>query len=139
MTGKMQPKVAEGLKHLLTNRIAEKPFLHELGGVGFFAVKDQLPDLWQRVKRARANVIVRLAGPERVLVELDPLVNDPTHHHRAQPAVADGQAVNPLASGLSEPDLQIVRFFGSKRGMNAKAPRCQENESKEKLLHPSSS
>ena len=41
------------------------------------------------------------AGPERVLVELQPLVDHAAEYHRAQPAVADRQGANPLGAGDS--------------------------------------
>ena len=59
------------------------------------------------------RVVVRLAGPDGALVELDALVRDAAEDHGAQAAVADGQGFDPEIRGLAVPESE--RGLGAER------------------------
>ena len=71
-----------------------------------FAGEKQLPDLWQELHRAFVLVLMRLAGPKRVFVELEPLAVHAAEHHRAQPPVANRQRLDPLRGRTAIPQAK---------------------------------
>ena len=58
--------------------------------------------------RAGVVVLVGVAGPEGVRVELEVLLIDPAKQHGAEPAVADGQRLGPFRGGLSIPEARSL-------------------------------
>ena len=69
-------------------------------------VEDQLPDFRQRRGAPLHRRRVRAAGPVRLLVDLDPFLIRSTEHHRAEPAVADGERVLPLLRRMRVPEVR---------------------------------
>ena len=57
---------------------------------------------------AGIQAIALLAGPDRVFIELKPLVGDAAEHHRAEPPVADRQRLVPVRRGLAIPEPEIL-------------------------------
>ena len=72
--------------HLLAERIGQQ----------VVAVEDRLAHLRQMVDGVRVVAIPGKARPERLLVQLEALGRRAAEHHRAQPAIADGQRLDPM-------------------------------------------
>ena len=70
--------------------------------LGFLVIahKQQPADLRQRLQSVRVKVVVGFAGPECVLVEVEPLAGRAAPDHCAEPAIADGQSLRPARGGL---------------------------------------
>ena len=60
------------------------------------------------------RVVVRLAGPDGLFVELDALVRDAAEDHGAQAAVAHRQGFHPELGGLAIPERK--RSWAKRRG-----------------------
>ena len=54
--------------------------------------------------------IVRSGGPERLLVELNPLLFGTSHDHGAKSAIADRKRFRPLLRRLAIPQFQFGRI-----------------------------
>jgi hypothetical protein len=107
-----EPQVAERLVGL---QVARTPHELPVGQVLRLLVApfaQELPHLGQVRERLRVDGVVRPAGPERVLVELDPLRGDAAEHHASQPAVADRQRFHPLRRGLAVEEDRPDRVVG---------------------------
>ncbi len=107
----VQAQVAEGLVGFLAHGVAEKVCPGDALGLLDFSIEQELPDFGQMYVRAGADIIVRPAFPERVLIELDAFVGDAAEDHCPQPAVADGQGIRPFFRRLRIP--QSCRRHGS--------------------------
>ena len=82
------------------DRVAHE-FLHgEIFGFLLLAGPEEFADLRQRLGGALVGVVVGLAGPDGLLVELDAFVGGAAEDHGAHVAVADGQGVGPEVGGL---------------------------------------
>ncbi len=64
-------------------------------GLGVLAGEDRRPHRRQHVARGGVIARPRPARPERLFVQLQPLLCDAAEDHRAQPAIADGQRLDP--------------------------------------------
>ena len=134
--GKGQPHITERLICLLPNRDAHEllhgdlfrlplprsrckpllasfpPLIVLFQSAGFefelAALVEQLTQPRQILHCPLVLIFVRLAGPERALVELQLLVADAAKHHRPQPPVADGQRLDPPSRRLIIPQLRGV-------------------------------
>ena len=132
--GKGQPQIAERLVRLLPDRDAHEllhadrfrlllpgarrlpllpgclrlAFLLQAAGFEFelAALVEQLTQLREKLHRPFMLILVRLARPERALVELQVLVGEPAEHHRPQPPIAQGQRLHPARRRLVIPELQ---------------------------------
>ena len=82
-------------------------------GLGFavFPLEEQLADFRQHFQGLGIVGILRRAGPQRVLVELDALGDHVPEDHRPEAAVAHGCGLVPFACRLALPDGE---FFGSR-------------------------
>ena len=58
-------------------------------GFGKTVLLDQPPDFGKGVQRLRIDGIIWAARPQRIFVQLQPLLVDPAEDHGAQPPVAD--------------------------------------------------
>ena len=72
--------------------------------LGVFAVHHQLLRLFIGLVSPGAVVVLRIAAPQRVLVEAHALVDGVAVHHRAQPPVAQRQRLVPAHGALPVPD-----------------------------------
>ena len=97
--GERQRQIADRLIRHLRERLRHHLRADELRRLGVLALGEQTPDLGQRVFRVRIHRIVRPARPQRVFVQLQPLVHDAAEDHRAETAVADRQRAHPLGGG----------------------------------------
>jgi len=104
----VEPQVAEGLVAPGCDAGAHDLALHEGLALGVLAVEDELAGLLDRVPGALAIALDGMASPQGVLVELDVLAADAAEHHGAQPPVADGQGLGPLACRLAIPQRQLA-------------------------------
>src|SRR5690606_23156880 len=95
------------------------------------AREKELADPVQVLPGAWAMVLVGVAGPDRLLVELDPLVNRPPEDHGAQTAVADRQRFDPLARGSRVPERQRVRHALGREGPGRESGRGGEEEAED--------
>ena len=89
---------------LLVERHAHELARRQVFGFLLFALEEELPDLGQELRCTGVGVIVRLAGPDGVLVELDALVSYSAEDHAAQEAVAHGQSFHPQFGGMLVPE-----------------------------------
>ncbi len=123
MAGELEAQVAEGLIGPLAQRDTHEFFERELFGLLLLAFKQQLANGGQVFRGARARVIVRLANPERGFVELNALFCNAAKNHRTQPAIADGNSLDPLRGRPVVPETQ--RLFGRKRLTAEFSLRCE--------------
>ena len=118
---KRQREIADRLVRHLRERLRHHLRVDELRRLGVLALGEQAPDFGQRVFRVRIHRIVRPARPQRVLVQLQPLVDDAAEHHRAEPAVANWKGANPLGgAGLATLPRRIQRqqrMIGGRRAI----------------------
>ena len=115
----MQPKVPERLVGLLPDGIAQHFRAGEILRFLDLTVGEKLANLRHGVGRAGADVVVRFAGPEGVLVKLDALIRRAAENHRPEPAVADGIRLQPLRRRFDRPDRR--RHVASARSAAASA------------------
>src|SRR2546423_13234941 len=108
MSRKGESQIAKGLKGLLPRRIADHLLAKKLGGIFLFPVENELADFRKLIAGAIAHIIMRLAGPQRVLVELDSLLGASTENHRAESPASDGQSLLPLGRGLLIPEHHVA-------------------------------
>ena len=74
---KRERQIAERLVRHLRQRFRHDLLAHEAGRFAILAGRGQeASDLWKRLSRIRVHRIVRPPCPQRVFVELQPLVND---------------------------------------------------------------
>ena len=106
-TRKVQQDVSERLVRLLAHRNAHELAHGEVFGFFLLAGEEQLADRPEVLVRAVMGVVVRLARPDGVFVELDMLVRDLAEDHGAKPAVAHRQGFGPLAGGLAVPQRRL--------------------------------
>ena len=110
VAGEMKPQIAHGLiRHAVGFARARHDFRGgEIRRAGVVAGEDASADFGQRLPGGRLIVVVRAAGPDGVLVELQAFLGGAAKHHRGEPAVADGQRLDPLACGLRIPEKQRI-------------------------------
>ena len=104
--GKAQPQVAERLIRRLLQRLGHDLLAQQRVGGLLVAVEDELAHLRQRFEGVGVDRVVRAAGPDGGLVETDALVGHAAEHHAGQPAVANGQRLDPLLGGRVVPKLE---------------------------------
>ena len=85
---KSQREIADRLVRHLRERLRHHFRVDELRRVAVLALREQAPDIGKRIFRVGVHRIVRPARPQRVLVQLQPLVDDAAEDHRAETAVA---------------------------------------------------
>ena len=102
---KIQQNITERLIDPLPNRHTHELPHREILGFDLLALEEQVAELRQEFVGAVMGVVVRLAGPDRAFVELDPLVLDAAEDHRTQMTVTDRQRLDPLPGGLAIPQL----------------------------------
>ena len=111
-----EPQVAERLIRLQVARLPHELLVRQVLRLLVAALADELPHLRQVRERLGVDGVVRPAGPERVLVQLDALRRHAAEHHPAQAAVADGQGLDPLLRRLAveedRPDRVVARRSG---------------------------
>ena len=91
--------IAERLEGFLADGIAEETLSGEGGGVLDIALEDQLADGRKALGLHGAVVIVGLAGPEGIFVELDSLVGDIAKDHGARRPLPTGRASSQATAG----------------------------------------
>jgi hypothetical protein len=101
---KREAHIAEGLIGQLAHGIAEHLCAREVLCFLDFAVPEELADLRDDRAGAGAHVVVRLAAPERVFVELDAFARGATEDHRAEAAAAERESFVPFCGGPGEPE-----------------------------------
>ena len=107
---KRQREIAKRLVGHLRERLRHHLRADELRRIGVLALGEQAAYLRERVFRVRVHRIVRPARPQRVLVQLQPLVHDAAKHHRTEPAVTNRKGANPLGgAGLAALPRRIRR------------------------------
>ncbi len=94
-----QAEIAERLVRHLRQRLRHHARTGQRGGVGVAPIGQQAPHLRQRFLGLGVDGVVGAPGPERALVQLQPLVHHAAEHHRSQPSVAHGQGTHPLGRG----------------------------------------
>ena len=85
-----QLEVDERLVGELEERDAHELLPREGLGLALLALEEEAADFGQVLHGSLVGIIVGLAGPEGVLVNLQSLLGRPAEDHRAQAAVADG-------------------------------------------------
>ena len=95
-----EPQIAQRLIRLQVARPAHELLVGEVLGFLVAAIADELPHRRQVLERLAVDRVVRPAGPEGILVQLDALGGHSPEDHAAQSAVADGQRLDPLSRGL---------------------------------------
>jgi hypothetical protein len=104
----LQEKVAQRLVTLL---LPPEPVLRDpLGDFRVFALAELLDDLVERLGDVELWQIApaRLAGVERVVVQLDALLADAAVDHPAEPAVADRQRFDPFRRRRVVPQDEVA-------------------------------
>jgi len=104
VTTKREPDIAKWLIRHLSLWVADERVARECLGRFRFSLEQQPPQLRQVTAGAGAHIIVRMAAPERVLVELDTLAGCAAEDHRTQTSTADGQRLGPLGRRLRVPE-----------------------------------
>ena len=94
-----QLEVDEGLVGELEERDAHELLLSQGLGLALLALEEEAADLGQVLHGPLVGIVVGLAGPDGVLVDLQSLLGRPAEDHRAQAAVADGQGLVPALRG----------------------------------------
>ena len=87
--------IAQGLVGLDVYGLAHQGFGRQLLGPVVLSGKHQPLHFGQGLRRCRVVGVVAVAVPDAFLVELDPFVQHPPEHHRAQPPVAHRQGLHP--------------------------------------------
>jgi len=126
-----QEQVAHGLVLHLAHGPGQHAVLNDLVGLLVSAVEDQPAGLGQGRQGLGVGRIIRPACPQRVLVEMQTLLDDPPVDHGPKPAVAHGQGLGPNPAGPAVPQAQgLLRGLGlthepaGKRGDRRDACRC---------------
>ena len=97
--GESQLEVDEWLVGELEERNAhELPFGQGLR-LALLALEEEAADFGQVLHGSLVGIVVRLASPDGVLVDLQSLLGRSAEDHRAQTAVADGQRLVPAPGG----------------------------------------
>src|ERR1700722_7075245 len=99
----MKMQVAERLISFLPQRVAQESFSREVFGLLRLSFKKEFLNFSQMLARSSPDVIVGLAFPQSVFIELDALIRHAAKNHCSQPAIADGQGVRPLLRRLCIP------------------------------------
>ena len=94
-----QREIADRLVRHLRERLRHHLRFDELRRLWVLALGKQAPHFGKRVFRVGIHRIVGPARPQRVLVQLQPLVDDPAEDHRAETAVAHRKRTHPLGRG----------------------------------------
>ena len=98
------------IAHRLIGHLARRPGDHLVHDQPFGfrerSGRDQRSHAGQRLARGGVRRVVRAAGPQRVLVQLEPFVLDAAEHHGPEPPVANRERFDPLRRGLSVPEGQ---------------------------------
>ena len=138
-----EQQIAQGLIGLLgRGNTPEVPVGHLLGLLEL-PREDQVADLREVLDRFGVVVVVRAAGPERALIQRDPLVLDAAEDHRPHDAVAERHRLQPSCGRLAVPQhhglLRAARVLpGGIRRRGGKLPRATKAAQKRaKLSRPS--
>ena len=99
VAGEAQLEVDERLIGQLAERDAHELLPGQGLGLALLALEEEAADLGQELHGSLVGVVVRLAGPDGVLVDLESLLGRPAEDHRAEPAVADRQRLVPAHGG----------------------------------------
>jgi hypothetical protein len=113
--------------------LRERPHhaLRELVGVHVAAFGDGAANIGQDVLRLRVVPVCRRARPERVVVQLQVLLDDLAEDHRAEASVADRESLHPVAGGTVVPELER-RSVGAAGG-EAQGPSRLRGEHRQRL------
>ena len=105
--------------------------LRELVSVHVAALGDRAADIGEYVLRLRVVPVSRRARPQRVVVQLQVLLDDLAEDHRAEASVADREGLHPLAGGAVVPELERRRVVAV--GGEAQRPSCLRGEHRQRL------
>src|SRR3974390_2800437 len=119
MRWKPQINIPEWLVSFLVKRHAHEFLFSQVLRFALFTREKEFPDLGQILHRAFVLVFVRLARPKGIFIELEMLISDPPIEHAAEPAIADGQCLDPFLRGLGVPKR--------KGGISGHEPLSREN------------
>ena len=75
--------------------------------LGIAPGEDQAAHLIEVRPGFRVHLRIGTAGPQRVLIELEPLALRAPEDHRPEPPVADRQGFGPFAGGGVVPEFQV--------------------------------
>src|SRR5262250_3635259 len=103
LTGKVQTQIAEWLIRRHTPRGSVHGFVRERLSFLWLAREEQATDLCQIARTVGIVAVTSLAGPDRILVNLNPFIFDSAKHHRRQSSVTNWQCFVPLRCWLSIP------------------------------------
>ena len=117
--GESEHQVADGLVGHLPDRSGHELRLREFLRRLVVAVRDQPAHLGQVGQGLRVGRIVGAAGPESVLIELEPFLVNAAKDHGAQTAVAYGQRLDPFCGGP---------FIAEDKGLGVGSDCAQEGE-----------
>jgi len=109
VSGEAEPDVGEGLVRRLPQRNRHELRHRELFRLALLPLEEEPAKLRQGPRRALVRVVVRLADPERVDVELVPRLLQPAEDHRPGTAVADGERLDPGGGGLLVAEHELAR------------------------------
>ncbi|TWG89775.1 hypothetical protein L599_000400000860 [Luteimonas sp. J16] len=120
----VQHQVAERLVGHLLERPRHQPFVRQRLGLGVAAGEQQAAHPRQCLAHALGRRVVRAAGVQGVVVELDPLIPGATPDHGAQRAVAQRQRLDPLGGGARVPEAEMVPRTRLRGGVDGARIRC---------------
>ncbi len=106
--GEFDEEIPERLVSLLTNRDAHGILHGQRFGFLLPALVQEIAQLGEGLVGPGVLILVRLAGPDRVLVELNPLAAHPAEDHGAESPVAHGKGFHPLRGGLAIPERKLL-------------------------------
>ncbi len=104
----VQMQVAERLICVLAERHTHHTLHRQRFGLALFAFEKQLADNRQIVRSAGMRIIMRLAGPQCILIKLQPLVFDTAEDHRSKATVSNGQGLSPFYRRLNVPQSRHI-------------------------------
>jgi len=116
VAGEFEVQIAERLIRLLPNGIAQERLARQLLRICGLAVEDELPDLSQMCAGSLANVIVRLTRPQRVFVELNPLLGN------SAKTIAP---IRPLPIGSASSHFVAGWLYQRRRSLDVSAPNAR--------------
>ncbi len=105
--GHFDQQAADGLVCRLDQRPRHHPFVGEGFGLGVAVAEDELAEPLHAGRGFRIDRIIRPAGPQGVLVQLQPLGDGSAEHHGAHAAVADRQCLDPRRGRSAIPQFVV--------------------------------
>jgi hypothetical protein len=108
--GEDQQQLGQRLVAHLLHGLAEQRLVGQLLGLGVAAGEHQFAHLGQALARPRVGRVVRAAGEEAALVELQPLGVRAAEDHGAQAPVTDRQRLRPFIGGAAVPEAVGLRL-----------------------------